>query len=35
VTEVVLPDSYHVATLDHDAPLIVRDSIAFVRRLVG
>lgn len=35
VTEVALPDSYHVATLDHDAPLIVRDSIAFVRRLVG
>lgn len=33
--EVVLPDSYHVATLDHDAPLIVRDSIAFVERLRG
>ncbi len=33
VTEVVLPDSYHVATLDYDAPVIVRDSIAFVERL--
>jgi carboxylesterase len=33
VTEVILPDSYHVATLDYDAPMIVRDSIAFVRRL--
>jgi carboxylesterase len=31
--EVVLPDSFHVATLDHDAEVIVRDSIAFVRRL--
>lgn len=33
--EVVLPDSYHVATLDHDAPVIVRDSIAFVQRLTA
>ena len=33
VTEVILPDSYHVATLDYDAPMIVADSIAFVRRL--
>ena len=33
VHEVVLADSYHVATLDHDADLIVRDSIDFVRRL--
>lgn len=32
-TEVVLADSYHVATLDHDAEIIVRDSIEFVRRL--
>jgi carboxylesterase len=30
--EVVLMDSYHVATLDHDAEIIVRDSIEFVRR---
>lgn len=34
-TEVVLADSFHVATLDHDAPVIERDSIAFVRRLIG
>ena len=31
--EVVLLESFHVATLDYDADLIVRDSIAFVRRL--
>lgn len=34
-SEVVLQDSFHVATLDHDAPVIVRDSIAFVRRLTA
>jgi carboxylesterase len=34
-TEVLLPDSFHVATLDYDAELIVRDSIAFVRRIAG
>jgi len=33
VTEIVLADSYHVATLDHDAAIIERDSIDFVRRL--
>lgn len=33
VTEVVLPDSYHVATLDHDLPTIVERSLAFVDRL--
>lgn len=32
-TEVVLPDSFHVATLDYDAEVIVRDSIAFVERV--
>jgi carboxylesterase len=32
-TEVLLTESYHVATLDYDAEVIVRDSIAFVRRL--
>ena len=32
-TEVVLPDSYHVATLDNDAETIVTGSIDFVRRL--
>jgi carboxylesterase len=32
-TEVVLHDSYHVATLDHDAPTIFEGSTAFVRRV--
>ncbi len=35
VEEIVLPDSFHVATLDHDAPVITRESIAFVRRISG
>jgi carboxylesterase len=35
VTDVVLHDSYHVATLDHDAPLILEESLAFVRRVTG
>ena len=35
MTEVVLADSFHVATLDYDAELIVRDSIDFVRRLTA
>jgi carboxylesterase len=33
VTEVVLQDSYHVATLDHDAPRIFEDSVRFLERL--
>jgi carboxylesterase len=33
VTELVLHDSYHVATLDNDAERIVAESLAFVRRL--
>jgi carboxylesterase len=33
VTEVWLEDSYHVATLDNDAPLIFDASVEFVRRL--
>lgn len=33
VTEIWLEDSYHVATLDHDAPLIVASSLEFVRRV--
>jgi carboxylesterase len=33
VAEVLLPDSYHVATLDHDADRIFEGSVAFVRRL--
>lgn len=32
VREVVLPDSYHVATLDHDAPAIFEGSMDFVRQ---
>ncbi len=35
VTEVVLHDSFHVATLDHDAPRIFAETDAFVERLVG
>jgi len=31
VREIVLTDSYHVATLDNDAPLIFEESLAFVR----
>jgi carboxylesterase len=30
-TEVVLEDSYHVATLDHDAPAIFAGSAAWIR----
>ncbi len=33
VTEVLLDDSYHVATLDNDAPMIFERSLEFVRRL--
>jgi carboxylesterase len=33
VTEVVLPNSYHVATLDNDAPTIFEGSVAFARRV--
>jgi carboxylesterase len=33
VEEVLLPNSFHVATLDHDADVIHRESIAFVERL--
>jgi carboxylesterase len=31
VTEVILEESYHVATLDHDAPVILAGSVEFVR----
>ncbi|MEO6879360.1 MAG: alpha/beta fold hydrolase [Mycobacteriaceae bacterium] len=34
VTEVVLQRSYHVATLDHDAPAIFAGSVAFVHRVL-
>ena len=33
LTDVVLPDSHHVATLDNDAPTIFTDSTAFVQRV--
>lgn len=33
VTEVLLEDSYHVATLDNDAPRIFADSTRFIRRV--
>lgn len=33
VTRVALPDSYHVATLDNDAPTIFEQSAAFVARV--
>lgn len=32
-TEVVLHDSYHVATVDNDAPRIFEESVAFIERL--
>lgn len=35
VTEVVLENSYHVATLDHDAQLIIDASIAFADRIIA
>jgi carboxylesterase len=34
VTEVVLPDSYHVATLDNDAETIFTGSVTFVQEIV-
>lgn len=30
-----LRNSFHVATLDHDAPLIERESVAFIKRVAG
>jgi carboxylesterase len=33
LTEVWLEDSYHVATIDNDAPLILERSVEFVRRV--
>ncbi|MFZ4485222.1 MAG: alpha/beta hydrolase [Candidatus Nanopelagicales bacterium] len=35
LTEVLLPDSYHVATLDNDAEKIFEGSAAFVRRVTA
>jgi carboxylesterase len=34
-TEIVLEDSYHVATLDNDAERVVKESLAFIGRLSG
>jgi carboxylesterase len=34
VTEILLEQSHHVATLDHDAGRIFEESLAFVTRLV-
>ncbi|QNN54751.1 alpha/beta fold hydrolase [Nocardioides mesophilus] len=35
VTERILENSYHVATLDHDADMIFEESVQFVRRVTG
>lgn len=35
VTEIVLPDSYHVATLDNDAETIFRESVTFIERVTA
>lgn len=35
VREVVLTDSYHVATLDNDAPQIFEGSVEFIRSIAG
>jgi carboxylesterase len=35
VQYVVLPDSYHVATLDNDAQTIIDESLSFIRRLTA
>ncbi len=35
VTERMLENSYHVATLDNDAPAIFEESLQFVRRVTG
>ncbi len=34
-TEIALPDSYHVATLDNDAPTIFTESAAFIARVTA
>ncbi len=35
ITERILENSYHVATLDYDAPTIFEESAAFIRRVTG
>lgn len=33
--ETMLGNSYHVATLDHDAPILFEESTLFIRRVTG
>ncbi len=35
LTERLLENSYHVATLDHDAPTLFEESAQFIRRVTG
>jgi carboxylesterase len=35
VTEILTTDSYHVVTLDNDAPLVFSETLAFVKRLAS
>jgi carboxylesterase len=35
LTEIVLQESYHVATLDNDAGQISEESLSFIRRLLS
>jgi carboxylesterase len=35
VTQTLCEDSYHVATLDNDGPMIEKQSLAFVARIVN
>jgi carboxylesterase len=35
VTETLLENSYHVATLDNDAPQIFEESADFIRRVTA
>jgi len=35
VQEILLENSYHVATLDNDAPLIFAESVKFIERLTS
>ena len=34
ITEVILPDSYHVATMDYDAETIFASSVSFIQRVI-
>jgi carboxylesterase len=35
LSEQTLADSYHVATLDNDAPILFEESAQFIRRVTG